>query len=298
MLATFPDSAIINVPATVADALLAAAEDLPLYDNKDYYSIVLQSLVADTVRDKCSDAFDWLVDRINDGVARRPYCVLIRGLRFDKSNRLFVALNRAVGKMVALPYQEPRAQLVHYLQPRTDILSARGGREAERLHTDAADWGAPIGFISMVCVRADRQGQGRSRLLDVDAIQEEVQTNLGSDNFELLKTQPVPWQLHSCWGGGLKWRPVLTESTVCWRHYTILLAVNAEGAELSKEMLNLLDEFENVVERSDHRIDFMMQEGELLFSDNLRGLHARTAIADANESRRVMIRSWIERDIA
>ena len=130
MLAPFPDSAIINVPPTVANALRAAAEDLPLYDNKDYYSKALQSLVADTVREKCTDAFDWLVDRINEGIARRPYCVLIRGLHFDRGHRLFVALNRAFGKMVALPYQEPRANLVHHLQPRTDILSSRGGREA------------------------------------------------------------------------------------------------------------------------------------------------------------------------
>jgi hypothetical protein len=294
MFAPFPDSAIINVPHTVAGALLDAAEDLPLYENKDFYSIALQSLVADTVREKCTDAFDWLVNRINEGIARRPYCVLIRGLRLDKGNRLFIALNRAFGKMVALPYQEPRANLVHYLQPRTDILSSRGGREAERLHTDAADWGKPIRFISMVCVRADPRGQGRSRLLDVDAVQEAVENKLGRDSLELLKT-PVPWQLHSCWGGGLKWRPVLTESSICWRRYTILLAVNEDGAELSKEMLNLLDEFENVVEGAD-QIDFLMQEGELLFSDNTRGLHARTAILDADESRRLMFRSWIQTD--
>ena len=295
MFAPFPDSAIINVPATVAGGLLDAAEDLPLYENKDFYSIALQSLVADTIREKCTDAFDWLVNRIDEGIARRPYCVLIRGLRFDKGNRLFIALNRAFGKMVALPYQEPRANLVHYLQPRTDILSARGGREAERFHTDAADWGTPIRFISMVCVRADPRGHGRSQLLDVDAVQEAVETKLGRDSLELLKI-PVPWQLHSCWGGGLKWRPVLTESTVCWRRYTILLAVNEEGAELSQEMLRLLDEFEKVVEDSDQRIDFLMQEGELLFSDNTRGLHGRTAIPDADESRRLMFRSWIQTD--
>jgi len=294
MLAPFPESAIINVPATVSSALSGAAEDLPLYDNRDYYSLALQSLVADTVREKCTDAFDWLVGRINEGIARRPYCVLIRGLRFDRGHRLFVALNRAFGKMVALPYQEPRAQLVHHLQPRTDILSTRGGREAERLHTDAADWRTPIGFISMVCMRADRNGQGRSRLLDVDAVYEEVETKLGRDSLELLKAQPVPWQLNACWGGGLKWRPVLTESTVCWRRYTILLAVDVEGAELSNEMLSLLDEFEKVVEGSAQRIDFMMQEGELLFSDNTHSLHGRTAILDADTSNRLMIRSWIE----
>jgi alpha-ketoglutarate-dependent taurine dioxygenase len=88
---------------------------------------------------------------------------------------------------------------------------------------------------------------------------------------------------------------VLTESTVCWRRYTILLAVDVDGASLSSEMLALLDEFERVIERSDRRIDFMLKEGELLFSDNTRGVHARTPILDADASRRLMIRSWVQR---
>jgi len=294
MLAPFPDSAIINVPDTLARDLLRAAEDLPLYNSNDYYSTALQTLVADTIGEKCPDGFGWLVNRIGEGVARWPYCVLIRGLRYDVGKRLFVAINRAFGEMVALPYKQPRAQLVHYLQPRTDILSSRGGRESERLHTDAADWGTPIGFISMVCVRADQRGQGRSRLLDIDSIRDEIQTQLGNDSLELLKTQPVPWQLHSCWGGGVRWRTVLTESTLCWRRYTILLAADEDGAELSKEMRALLDEFEKIIEASDRRIDFLMNEGELLFSDNTRGVHARTPIMDAETSNRVMFRSWIK----
>lgn len=294
MLAPFPNSAIIDVPGTLASELLTAAEDLPLYDNKDYYSITLQKLVADSVRERCHNGFAWITGRISEGLARWPYCVLIRGLRFDKGNRVFVAINRAFGELVALPYQEPRAQLIHYIEPRTDKISARGGRETERLHTDAADWGTPIGFISMLCVRADQRGQGRSRLLDVDAVLEEVQAELGHERLQLLKTQPVPWQLHSSWGGGVRWQTVLTETTVCWRRYTILLAVNEDGAELSKEMLKLLDEFEKVIESSDRRIEFLLQEGELLFSDNTRGVHSRTPIPDAQASNRLMIRSWVQ----
>ena len=294
MLTSFPDSGIINVSGSLANDLLKAAEYLPLYDNKDYYSPALQTLVADSIRERCNDGFGWIVDRINERVARWPYAVLIRGLRFDKGNRLFVALNRAFGELTALPYQEPRAQLVQYIEPRTDILSARGGREAERLHTDAVDWGTPIRFISMLCVRADESGHGRSRLLDVDAVRDEVEHQLGHDSLQLLTTRPVPWQLHSSWGGGVRWRPVLTESTVCWRRYTILLAVEVDGAELSTEMLALLDEFEKVVEGSDRALDFLMNEGELLFSDNTRGLHARTPIVDAERSNRLMIRSWIK----
>jgi hypothetical protein len=39
-----------------------------------------------------------------------------------------------------------------------------------------------------------------------------------------------------------------------------------------------------------------MREGELLFSDNLRTIHARTPISNGTASNRLMIRSWIRRD--
>src|SRR5215207_10162808 len=100
MVTAFPDSAIINLPVTLANDLLNAAEDLPLYNNKDYYATALQSLVADTIHGKCPGAFESLIGSISEGIARWPYCVLIRGLRFDRGNRLFVALNRAFGEMV------------------------------------------------------------------------------------------------------------------------------------------------------------------------------------------------------
>jgi hypothetical protein len=293
MFAPFPDTARIDIPPTLARHLLEGAERLPLYENKDFYSPDLQAFVYSSVREAYPDDFDWIVDLIKERVAQRPYCVLIHGLQFDEHHRLFVALNRAFGELVGLPYQQPRAQLVHYIQPATDIYSARGGREVERLHTDAVDWQIPIDFISMECVRPDGGGGGRSRVLDLDAIRDEVKTHLGSDTLELLENEPVPWQLHACWGGGLKWRPVLSESSICWRRYTINLALDVNGAKLSDEMLASLDAFEKVITASSHTMDFMMKERELLFSDNRKQIHARTAIAADDASNRLMIRSWI-----
>jgi alpha-ketoglutarate-dependent taurine dioxygenase len=58
-------------------------------------------------------------------------------------------------------------------------------------------------------------------------------------------------------------------------------------------MLGALDEFERVVTDSTGTVDFMMREGELLFSDNTRTIHARTPLADPATSTRLMIRSWI-----
>ena len=293
MLAPFPDNGRIHVSSTLAHELLKGAESLPLYDNKEFYSPALQILVRDHVRQTCPDGFDWLVGETKERIAQWPYCVLLGGLLFDEGNRLFVAINRAFGELVARPYQKPRAQLVHYIQPATDILSARGGHESERLHTDTADWETPVELISMVCVRADRKGGGRSRVLDVDAVRDEVKSRLGAETLELLETEPVPWQLADYFGGGLRWRTVLTESSICWRRYTIDLALSAEGVKLSDELSASLGAFEDVISATTRTVDFLMREGELLFADNRRTVHARTPIADGVASNRLMIRSWI-----
>ena len=293
MLAPFPGTHKLQVPESLARELLFAAERLPLYDNKEFYSVELQQFVHDSIREASRKGFDDLVQSIKKRLGTRPYCVLISGLFFDEGNRLFVAINRAFGELVARPYEKPRAQLVHYIQPQTDIGSARGGRESERLHTDCADWETPVELISMVCVNADNAGGGRSRILDLDTIRTDVEASLGPATLELFANEPAPWQLAPYLGGGVAWRPVLTDKAVCWRRYTIDLALTSEGASLSDEMLRALDGFEEVVTNTTGTVDFMMREGELLFSDNTRTIHARTPLADPATSTRLMIRSWI-----
>lgn len=289
----FPDSARVDVAPSLARDLSEAAERLPLYDNREFYATDLQAQVRERVRDGAPDGFDSLVEEINKRLQVWPYCALVRGLSFDEGNKVFVALNRAFGELVARPYEKPRAQLVHYIQPATDILSTRGGHESERLHTDTADWETPVELISMVCVRADPAGGGRSRVLDVDAIRQEVEHQLGDRVLDQLETDPVPWQLANYWGGGVRWRTILTKSSICWRRYTIDLALDSTGATLSPQMLDSLEAFENIISQTPRTIDFLMRQGELLFSDNRRTIHARTPITNGRESDRLMIRSWI-----
>jgi len=292
-LSSLPESAIVNVPQTLASDLLKAAESLPRYENREFYANDLQRSVRDHFRNASPDGWDLIRNQVAERIGQWPYCTLLRGLRFDEGNRLFVGLNRAFGELVARPYEKPRAQLVHYIQPSTDIPSSRGGRETERLHTDTADWETPVELISMVCVRADPNGGGRSRVLDVDSVRDEVQTQLGQEALNRLESEPVPWQLASYCGGGLKWRKVLTQNSICWRRYTINLALQSNEAQLSDEMLLLLDSFEDVVSTSSQTLEFLMREGEILFSDNHRTIHARTPIGNESSSDRLMIRSWI-----
>ena len=289
----FPDNAKLNVDSDLAREVLAAAQRLPQYDNREFYSTDLQTHVLNSVRETCLDAFDSLISDIKQGLARWPYCALVQGLNFDEGNRVFVAINRAFGELVARPYEKPRAQLVHYIQPSTDIVSARGGHESERLHTDTADWEPPVELISMVCVRADPDGGGRSRVLDIDTIRNEIENALGVATLQRLETEALPWQLAPYWGGGVSWRPVLTKSSICWRRYTIDMALDSTGATLSPAMLDALEHFEDLVSSTPQTLDFLMREGELLFSDNRRTIHARTPIAAGPNSNRLMIRSWI-----
>jgi len=291
----FPDNSIVNVNEKLARDLLRAAESLPDYDNREFYSTSLQASVLEHVRAAATEGFDSLIDQVKDRIAHSPYCALVRGLTFDPGNKVFVAVNRAFGELVARPYEKPRAQLVHYIQPSTDIMSARGGHETERLHTDTADWEPPVELISMVCVRADPDGGGRSRILDVDSIRSEVNKRLGSATLQQLETEAVPWQLASYCGGGVQWRTILTKSSVCWRRYTIDLALDSTGAKLSDDMLQSLARFEDVIATTPRTLDFLMREGDLLFSDNRRTIHARTPIAAGAASDRLMIRSWIRR---
>ena len=288
-----PDAAKVNIGPAVASELLAAAERLPRYDNREFYSNELQVRVCEAVREGCSEAFDRIISEIKKRLADWPYCVLVQGLAFDEGNKVFVAINRAFGELVARPYEKPRAQLVHYIQPATDLPSARGGHESERLHTDTADWEPPVELISMVCVRADPDGGGRSRVLDVDTIRKEVKAQLGAATLDRLETEKVPWQLAPYWGGGVSWRSILTNESICWRRYTIDMALDSTGASLSGEMLNALQSFEELLSTTPHTLDFLMREGELLFSDNRRTIHARTPIVNAGNSDRLMIRSWI-----
>jgi hypothetical protein len=86
---------------------------------------------------------------------------------------------------------------------------------------------------------------------------------------------------------------VLSEESVCWRRYTIEMAVTELGIELSPAITAALDSFEQIVMDTSGTLDFLMSEGELLFVDNHKTLHARTPLAHPQACDRLMIRSWV-----
>src|SRR2546423_4444248 len=107
MLTPFPETGRIAVPPALARELLEGAEHLPLYDNKEFYSPALQSLVLERVRGACPDGFEWLLRLVKERLAPWPYFAVVQGLLFDGGDRVFVAVNPAFAERVARPHHKP-----------------------------------------------------------------------------------------------------------------------------------------------------------------------------------------------
>ncbi|NQZ09662.1 MAG: TauD/TfdA family dioxygenase [Algicola sp.] len=294
-----PDSAILTVAENTVGQLLAAAEQLPQYANRDFYDPQIQLKVYYHIRNRCQPEFDEVVQQIKACLQRPPFGVLIRGLQFDEHYRVFVALNRALGLMVARPYDEKtaRAQLIHHVQPQSDINNKAkaiksGPKLSEKLHIDAADRPTPVRFVSMQCVRADPDGEGRSRILDSQGFRAILASQ--PDMIKQLEREPVPWPIVDYLGSGVHWRTVLKDDCVFWRHYSINQALARPNVELAGDMRQLLDQVATLLDEDvQQQFDFLLAPGDLLIVDNHRCLHARTAINNPNTPR-LMLRSWVE----
>ena len=114
----------------------------------------------------------------------------------------------------------------HYiLTPDRHIFPLRGGREVERLQSSMPLIGkCRSNSISMVCVRPDGGegslesfGHRRHTRWEVKKTWEPIRLNC-------FESQPVPWQLHDCWGGGLKVAASLGLNPACVGGVTQLIS--------------------------------------------------------------------------
>ena len=306
---TLKEDAIIEVSHALAHQLLVASERLPAFNNQDYYESANQKVVYHKIKQSCFPEFDNLIDQIKVKLKNPPYSVLVKGLLFDQHYRVLVALNSAFGLLVARPFNKetPRAQLIHHIQPQSDIKNNQiSDKEkvdcltaprklTEKLHIDGADRPEPIRFVSMQCVRQDTDGEGRSRIMDSHGFKTMLQEDgVSQEFFDLLKSQKVPRKIADYFGGGIRWQTILEEDRICWRRYTFDLALAEKGVKISNEMINLIERIDQLINKNEnHVIEFSMNTGDFLIVDNHRCLHARTAITNANTPR-LMYRCWIE----
>lgn len=288
-----PESSIIKISSHDADLLLNAAENQPAHDDLAYYDPQVLLTLYRGVRNLNPVIFDKIINVIKTQIKESPYCVIVRGLRFDAEKRLYLAIARGLGNFIIPPYKEPRARFVHQISPSSD-LALKSQVLAELLHTDGADQPEPPGYITMLCHRPDPLGGGRSRLMTCDAIRQEIETQLGRDVLVQTESEEMPWQMADYLGGYVFWRPIIQNDQLCWRKYTIEAANKNLETPLPEETFNRLDTLGSLFENSQRSIEFLLEQGDFMVADNLRTLHGRTALSNHPQAgERLMFRNWI-----
>ena len=168
-----------------------------------------------------------------------------------------------------------------------------------RLHTDLCD------HVAMLCLQPAWEG-GVSAYASGLTVHNEILAN----QPELLKPLYDGYYMHR-FGQQLPGEPTVTRhrvpifsvangvpSVVAMRHYSDL-AVDEGLAERSEIESEALDYFDQVAARSDLRVEFTLERGELMLSNNCLVLHSRSGFEDHPHDaakRRHLLRLWLRDD--
>lgn len=169
-------------------------------------------------------------------------------------------------------------------------------------HTDNA-FGRDIpDYVGLLCLATSKAG-GFSQLISAYALHNELLRHAPG----VLETLYQPFHLDR--RGEIKAGESPTSQTPVFRwdgrgltarylHYYIQVGHEKAGEPLAPAQAKALDALEGLLTRPDLRVEFALQPGQMLFTNNRWILHNRTAFEDhpEPERRRHYIRLWLKRD--
>lgn len=253
-----------------------------------------QAEILERIRQGCPDGFDGLVAEIEARLERPPFVALVSGLRDDDEHLVLIALHRALGPLISYDPHPPLAELLHHIEPRTD-MRVQGQTYSEALHTDGTNWEQVPSVVTLFCVRPHERDRGRSRVVEASTVIDRLMRRFGPRVVEVLEREAVPWV--DIRGGSVMWQPVLGPNRIRWRHYSIEAGWRRTGATPSPQLAEALEAARSVATCEGHGVfDFRLESNDWLIASNTRTLHARSHIADPHASRRLMLRGWIHHE--
>jgi gamma-butyrobetaine dioxygenase len=150
-------------------------------------------------------------------------------------------------------------------------------------HTDSTFLREPHHFVALACVERDPDSGGESRVLYIDALRSEIETEHGPGVLQRLAEPAYPFYLQDpLYGDGVQVVPIFTDvegkHAMRFRYDCVepLLAEFPQTCpEQNQEALATLESF--LGGASPHE-RFTLEKGDILIFDNRRLLHARTNI--------------------
>lgn len=194
---------------------------------------------------------------------------------------------RSIGTLV--PHNPGQDDFVWPIRPvvsRSALKTFSEHNQAAQLHTDSQYRPQPEHFVAMCMVQTAQCGGGASMLLDFRRVIEDLeQTAAGQALLQVLRTHKLPIGVPSIFrepgdsgyieasilGGAVPFR---------YRYDTMKAGLDQVDPSQRAELAEALDRLDAVIQASPHRLEFPMENQDVLFVDNHRFLHGRKAFTD------------------
>lgn len=210
---------------------------------------------------------------------------------FSTSDRAILAYALAVS--VGNPTATDKKQVIWDVLARkrdSTYFSTFSETDAEAAyHTDTQYYPAPEPSFMLYVMEAARCGGGFSSVLDARALRADIEKNLPWV-AEVLSDRALPFRVPSAFVTGgdpdtveATLAPIFApEPLIRYRRDTLTQGLLYFPEHADAAAHQALDAFELELKRCQHQADFFMPSDSMVFLDNHRCLHARTAFQDHN----------------
>ena len=253
--------------------------------------------------DACEACLQPVLDALNSG---RGFAIAERAPLERYSVEEAQAIYWMVGQFLGLPFEQNIEGTLLYDVRDTGQDVSRGARfsvtNAESsFHTDNAFGLSIPDFVGLLCLQTAKSG-GQSQLVSAVALHNALVEN----HPEVVETlyrpfcfdrrgqfregeDPVSRFPICAWDGG--------ELTFRYLHYYIQVGHREAGVPLAPDQEEALEVLEALLRRPEFRVEFGLEPGQMLFTNNRWILHNRTAFEDHAEEdhRRHYVRLWLSR---
>ena len=249
----------------------------------------------------CSECLQPALDALNSG---RGFAIIERVLVEQLSTEEALLVYWMIGKFLGIPIKQNVEGTLLYDVRDTGQNVAQGARfsvtNAESsFHNDNSFGELLPDLVGLLCLHTAKSG-GQSQLISGYALHNELLEN-HPDTLETLY-QLFCFDRRGQFKAGesptsqfpiFQWRR--GELTLRYLHYYIQVGHERAGKRLTTDQRKALEVVEGLLCRADFRVEFNLQPGQILFTNNRWILHNRTAFEDYTdpEHRRHYVRLWL-----
>lgn len=251
----------------------------------------------------CAESLQPVLDALNSG---RGFAIVQRVPIEQDSMEEAMSMYWLIGQYLGNPMEQNIEGTLLYDVRDTGQNVAQGARfsvtNAESSFHNDNSFGEPLpDVVGLLCLHTARSG-GQSQLISGYALHNELLENCPNvletlyqlfcfDRRGQFKAGEPPTSEFPIfqWSGD--------ELTLRYLHYYIQVGHERAGKRLTKDQRKALEVVEELLSRADFRVEFNLQPGQMLFTNNRWILHNRTAFEDYTEPerRRHYVRLWLRR---